>query len=151
MLLVPQTAATTWRVLCASVCLLFPLVLSLTLCMCSGAVSLARSFQVSATSPKGRHGRFFFRSSFFSFDLLPCFQFFNFTLISLFHRMYMSCLSYPELAPPEAGSPDLDRLSGDERYIAGMILIAPSLSVLYRCSESGPHQLQQKESLLSHR
>ena len=31
MLLVPQTAAATWRVLCALVCLLFPLVLSLTL------------------------------------------------------------------------------------------------------------------------
>ena len=66
--LVPQTAAATWRVLCAWFACDFPLVLSLTLFKSSGVFLLffpARSFQVSAKSPAGG-ARQFVSSSFFS-------------------------------------------------------------------------------------
>ena len=92
--LVPQTTAATWSVLCASVCLLFSVVLSLTLSRSSAVFSLVRSFQVSATSPTGRHGSFFSSSSLSSLSILFLLCFLRFFL---FYRMCMSCLSYPVL------------------------------------------------------
>ena len=101
----PQTAAATWRVLRALVCLLFSLgsYRSLTLFASSGVFLLflffrAPSFQVSATPPAG--GARQFVSSIFlpSFPLsicLFCFCFcFCFLSFLYFHRMCMSCTSY---------------------------------------------------------
>ena len=77
MRLVPQTAAATWRVLYASVACYFPLVFTTTvilfLCLyvSSGVLfSLAINsyFQVSATSPAGRHDSFHFICFLVSFD-----------------------------------------------------------------------------------
>ena len=94
---VPRTAAATWRVLCSSVRLLLPSVLSLNMCSTRYVVvvSLAHSFQVSATSSEGRRGRFFFYFSFFSpiWFFAFCFSFVRFLLLPLFHRMGMP--SYP--------------------------------------------------------
>ena len=81
---------------------IFPLVPSLALfvctVICSGAVSLARSLQVSATSPEGGATYFsFIFPSPFLFDLFLCFLFFSFfcfLLSSLVYRMWLSCLSY---------------------------------------------------------
>ena len=76
MIRVPQTAAATWKVFRASVCLLFPLVPSLTLFVCIGAVPTARSLRVSATSPEGRHGGILFYFSSFSLEVSLVFCFF---------------------------------------------------------------------------
>ena len=76
-LLVLQTAAATQRVLCASVCLLLPMVLGLTLFTCSGAVSLARFFKCLAHHPL-RGGTTVFFLSFFFFSLSICFNCFFF-------------------------------------------------------------------------
>ena len=77
MLLVPQTAAATWRVLCAFVCLSFPpgsqcyyvyIVVVLFL-------YVACYFQMPAASPAGRHDSVFFFSLRFVFSV-ACFLFF---------------------------------------------------------------------------
>ena len=58
MILVPQTAAATWRVRCALVNLLFPLVSWFLVLLCAEVVVFF-FFQVSATSPAGGHDIFF--------------------------------------------------------------------------------------------
>ena len=53
-----------------------------------------------------------------------------------------------ELAPPGAGAPDVDCITGGKRKMAGMLLIAPSLHVP-RCVESKPRQLPNERKPVS--
>ena len=110
MLLIPQTAAATRMVLCALGYPLFsPCYFRLVLCPTlfrSGGVLLVFSqlflFKCFDSSPAGGGHGIFFSSSFFHFfffffssDLSSLFSFCSlFPLVSLFHRMRMSCLSY---------------------------------------------------------
>ena len=98
MLLVPQSATAIWRVFRASVCLFFPLVLGLTILICSGAVSVTRYFQVPAKSPEGRHDRVF--SFFFASSLSNCFFIFCLSFLCVCLFFFVFSLSYSVYVVP---------------------------------------------------
>ena len=100
MLLVPQTAAATWRVLVPWFASYFPLVLSLTL-FTSRDVFFLFYFQLvffKCLQYPLREGTTICFSCFFpsSSSRSICLCFYSlFSFVSLFHRMCISCLSYP--------------------------------------------------------
>ena len=96
-LLVPQTAAATWRVFCASVCLVFRFVLSLTLFIFKW-FRFFSSLSLSACHiPWGETWQlllFFLPCSLSICFFRSLFVFFLFVFFSLLYIMCMSCLLY---------------------------------------------------------